>query len=165
MTGDPASAPARQKHDREAWAEWVSTAARLVLAAVWAWAGLSKVANPTQAVFAVRAYRLLPETLVHVVAWGLPFVELALAVLLLVGLRTRVSAVVSSVLLGAFLLAVSSAWVRGLRIECGCFGGGGYAAGVTWRSYALEIGRDVALLGASCWLAIRPRSRLAIEEV
>src|SRR6476659_3848663 len=104
---------------------WLTTAARLALAVVWTWAGLAKLADPDAAVRAVRAYELFPEALVKPVAWGLPFVELALAVLLLVGLATRPAAWASVVLLLVFLGATASVWARGLQIDCGCFGGGG----------------------------------------
>ena len=57
---------------------------------------------------------------------------------LLCGLVTRVAAVVSAVLQLAFIIGISSAWARGLQIDCGCFGGGGgptanaTAASATW---------------------------------
>ena len=143
---------------------WASTCARLVLGAVWLWAALAKILDPEQSVIAVRAYRLLPEALVKPVAWGLPFLELAIAVLLLLGIRTRLAAWLSLGLLAVFVGSVASAWARGLSISCGCFGGGGVAAGIDWTSYATEIARDVGLMALSAWLAWRPRSRLAVEE-
>ena len=65
---------------------WVATAVRLVLAAVWAWVGVARVADPAASVDAVRAYRLLPDVLERGVGYGLPFLALALAALLLAGL-------------------------------------------------------------------------------
>jgi uncharacterized membrane protein YphA (DoxX/SURF4 family) len=143
----------------------VSTVGRLGLAVVWFWAGLAKALDPDLAVRAVAAYRLLPNELVKPVAWGLPFAELALGLLLLLGIRTRVAAILSVALLSLFVAAVASAWVRGLRIECGCFGGGGASATAGWRSYGLEIGRDLVFAGMALWLAVRPRSRLSMEGV
>jgi len=143
---------------------WASTAARLVLGAVWLWASATKMVDPQQAVVAVRAYRLLPEILVRPVAWGLPFLELAVGILLILGLRTRLAAGLSLGLLCVFVTAVASAWVRGLSITCGCFGGGGVAPHVDWTTYAKEIARDAGLIALSAWLLWRPRSRLAVEE-
>src|SRR5262249_58066732 len=85
------------------WWPWCSTAGRLVLAGVWGWAGVAKLGDPDAAVRAVRAYDILPETFVKPFAWGLPFVELALAVLLLVGLATRPAAWASAGLRPPFL--------------------------------------------------------------
>ncbi len=59
---------------------------------------------------AVRADRLLPEPFVRPVSCGLPVVELALGLTLLVGLAVRLTAVVSAVLLVVFAVAVVSAW-------------------------------------------------------
>lgn len=155
MTGLASSRP---------WALWASTVARLVLAVVWAWAAFAKIADPDQAAIAVRAYRILPEALVKPVAWGLPFLELAIAVLLLLGIRTRLAAFLSLGLLVVFVAGVASAWARGLSIDCGCFGGGGVSAGVDWTTYATEIARDAGLMAVSAWLAWRPRSRLALGK-
>ena len=98
---------------------------------------------------AVRAYRLLPESLVAPVAFGLPVVEIAVGLALLIGVFVRTAAVAAAVLLVVFLAAVASAWARGLQSDCGCFGDGGeVAAGET--AYPAEILRDAALL-ASPW--------------
>ena len=143
---------------------WISFAARLALAFVWAWAGLAKIADPDAATRAVRAYDLFPEALVKPIAWGLPFVELALALLLLVGLATRPAAWVSAVLFVAFIAMIGSAWARGLSIDCGCFGGGGVTNRFDASRYAEEIVRDVVLLGLALFLALGPRSALALDE-
>jgi protein-disulfide isomerase len=144
--------------------EWAATAARLLLAGVWLWAGLAKVGDPAAAVRAVRAYRLLPGWLAQGVGYGLPFLELTLAALLLAGLATRVAAAVSAGLLLVFLAGMVSAAARGLQIECGCFGGGGDLAAGQSTAYTGEIARDAALLLVALALARWPRSRLALDN-
>jgi uncharacterized membrane protein YphA (DoxX/SURF4 family) len=146
------------------WRPWLATLARLVLAVTWAWAGVAKVADPDAAVRAVRAYRLLPEAAVRPLAWGLPFLELALAALLLAGLATRFAALGSAGLLAVFMAAMGSAWARGLRIDCGCFGGGGASPGVGAGDYLLDLARDAGLLAVALLLAWSPRSRLAVDR-
>jgi uncharacterized membrane protein YphA (DoxX/SURF4 family) len=143
--------------------EWAATAARLLLAGVWAWAGVAKIGDPAAAVRAVRAYRLLPEWLTQGVGYGLPFLELTLAALLLAGLATRLAAVVSAALLAVFLAGMVSAAARGLQIECGCFGGGGDLAAGQSTAYTWEIVRDAALLLVALALARWSRSRLAAD--
>ena len=141
---------------------WLSTAARLLLAGVLAAAGWLKLVDPDESVRAVRAYKVLPEVLAKPVGFGLPVLELALALLLLVGLGTRVAALLSGLLMLVFIAGVGSAWARGLSIDCGCFGGGGQVdAGAT--KYLQEILRDLGLLGAACWLVYRPHSRLSAD--
>jgi protein-disulfide isomerase len=143
--------------------EWAATAARLLLAGVWVWAGVAKIGDPAAAVRAVRAYRLLPEWLAQGVGYGLPFLELTLAALLLAGLATRLAAAVSAALLVVFLAGVVSAAARGLQIECGCFGGGGDLAAGQSTAYTGEIVRDAALLLVALALARWPRGRLAAD--
>jgi protein-disulfide isomerase len=155
----PAGPPSRWADARR----WLSTALRLLLAGVWLYAGLSKIGDPAGGVRAVRAYRLLPEWLAKDVGYGLPFVEITLAVLLLVGLATRFAAVLSAVLLAVFLAGMASAAARGLRIECGCFGGGGELAGGGATRYTSEILRDVGLLVAATLVALWPRTRFAVD--
>ena len=147
--------------NRSAVAPWLATAARLLLGGVFLVAGLLKIPDPAAAVRAVRAYRLLPEALVAPVAFGLPVVEIAVGLALIVGVFVRTAAIASAVLLVVFLAGVGSAWARGLQIDCGCFGGGGAVAAAD-TAYPAEILRDSALLLVALALARWPRSRLAL---
>jgi uncharacterized membrane protein YphA (DoxX/SURF4 family) len=143
---------------------WAGTAARLLLAGVWIAAAVLKIGDPAQAVRAVRAYRLLPEAVVPAVGYGLPFLELAIGVLLLAGIAARLTALLSAALLAAFMIGVGAAWARGLQIDCGCFSpGGDVAAGQT--RYPQEMARDVGLLAVSLALARWPRSRLSLAAL
>src|SRR3954468_1702853 len=147
-------------HRREV-ALWGATAGRALLGGVFVVAGVLKIPDPAEAVRAVRAYRLLPEALVGPVAFGMPVVEIAVGLALLAGVFVRAAAIAAAVLLVAFMGAVTSAWARGLQIDCGCFGGGGQvAAGRT--AYPGEVARDVGLLLVALALARWPASRLAL---
>ena len=135
---------------------------RLGLAAVWLVSGAIKVSDLNQTYIAVQAYDLLPPGAVSVVAAGLPFLELLLGVLLLAGLGTRVVAIVSGIVLLAFIGGVAQSWARGLTIDCGCFGGGGeVAAGQT--QYPQELARDIGFLLLAVWLTVRPRSLWSVD--
>ncbi len=147
------------------WVRVASTVLRLGLGGVWLAAGALKVGAPEGMVRSVRAFRLVPEALVHPVAYGLPFVEVALGLLLVVGLATRATAVVSGVLFAMYLAAISSAAARGLRIDCGCFSTGGDLAAGAPTHYTEEIVRDGLLLAASGVLAAWPASYLALDRI
>ena len=86
------------------WRVWGATLARVGLAVVFAVAGWSKVTDLAGSGRAVNAYQLLPFGLAKVVGAGLPFVELALALVLLVGLATRFAAAVATVLLVVYIV-------------------------------------------------------------
>jgi uncharacterized membrane protein YphA (DoxX/SURF4 family) len=143
---------------------WLGTLARLVVGGVWLVAGALKLPDPAESVRAVRAYKLLPEAVVPTIGHGLPILEILVGLCLVLGLLTRGAAVVSSVLLVAFIIGISSAWARGISIECGCFGGGGGSASAT-QAYPWDIARDVGLLLASVYLVVRPSSTWSLDRV
>ncbi len=145
------------------WWSWVGLGARVVIGVVWIVAGLAKLPDPAASVRAVRAYRLLPEVAVPVIGYGLPVLEVAVGLLLVLGLGTRVAAALSSVLLVLFIVGIASVWARGLQIDCGCFGGGGFAADAS-EQYPWEITRDLALLAASAALACRPHTHWSLDR-
>jgi len=141
---------------------WLATLARLVLAGVLAAAGWLKLMDPDASVRAVAAYRLLPELPATWVGLGLPLLELGLALLLALGLGTRLAAAVTAVLMVVFICGIASVWIRGIAIECGCFGGGGTVA-ANRTAYLTEILRDTGLLVLAAGLARWPYSRLSMD--
>ncbi|NUR07588.1 MAG: DoxX family protein [Nocardioidaceae bacterium] len=147
------------------WSSALGVLARLVVGGVWIVAGALKLPDPAGNVRAVRAYRLLPETVVPTVGHALPVLEILVGVCLVCGLLTRVAALVSAVLLVAFIVGIAAAWARGLQIECGCFGGGGGPSANATAAYPWDIARDVGLLALSGWLVWRPRTPVAADNV
>lgn len=138
---------------------------RLVLGAVMLWASLSKITALETSALAVRAYQIFPYGLANAIGYCLPMVELVLGLLLVLGLFTRVSALVTSLFMVAFIAGITSAWARGLSIDCGCFGGGGTIDpdAATGR-YITEIVRDVVLAAMGLWLVRRPRTAFALDR-
>jgi uncharacterized membrane protein YphA (DoxX/SURF4 family) len=104
---------------------WLTTIGRVLLGAVFIYAAYTKLRHPW-ALFAlsIDSYRMLPEWGVVAVARGLPWVELGLGVLLLTGMFLRFAASVASALLLVFIGVMVRAQIRGLGIDCGCFGVG-----------------------------------------
>ena len=143
---------------------WMGLIARLVVGGVWVVAGALKVGEPAASVRAVRAYDLLPESVVPTIGHLLPMLEVIIGVCLVLGLLVRPMAAISALLFVAFIIGIASAWARGLQIDCGCFGGGGYSSNAT-EEYPWEIARDVGLLVASLFLVWRMRTKLALDNV
>jgi uncharacterized membrane protein YphA (DoxX/SURF4 family) len=161
-TADSAGSATAQRFTGSTAQRWLSFVARIVLAGVLISAGWLKVINPHEAAAAVQAYRLLPTGVATYVGYGLPLFEILLGVVLLIGFRTRIAAIVTAILMSIFIFGVASAWARGLSIDCGCFGGGGVVAkGHT--HYAQEILRDLLFVGLSVWLIRLPASALAVN--
>jgi uncharacterized membrane protein YphA (DoxX/SURF4 family) len=91
--------------------------------------------------------------------------EILLGLCLLLGLVVRPAAIVSCVLFLAFVVGISSAWARGLSIECGCFGGGGGSVPGASDKYLWDLLRDFGLLLLSGLLVYRPSTGWALDNV
>lgn len=147
------------------WRDWVGLAARLLLGGVLLVAGGLKLPNLGESVIAVRAYQLLPYDATTVVGYVLPILEVSAGLLLVLGLFTRVSAIVGSLLMVAFIIGIASVWARGISIDCGCFGGGGAVSPEeAARAYPWDILRDLGLLACGVWLIVRPRTPWALDS-
>ncbi len=77
--------------------------------------------------------------MVRIVASLLPWLEIGVGVLLILGLFVRFAGIATAVLASVFIVALVQAKARGLAIDCGCFGGGGAGDGVTWWDIARDI--------------------------
>jgi uncharacterized membrane protein YphA (DoxX/SURF4 family) len=71
---------------------------------------------------AINSYNLLPLWAVEALARVLPWFELALGVMLFVGVGLLWVGSIASVLLLVFIVAMTRAYILGLEIVCGCFG-------------------------------------------
>lgn len=156
--------PAPRARMAAAW-PWISTVARLGLAAVWITAGALKVGDLAASARAVNAYQLMPYDAAEVVGAVQPFLELALGLLLLIGLAVRLSAAISAALLVLFIAGIVSAWARGLAIDCGCFSAGGALAAGQSPQYLPEIARDVGFLLLAGVLLAKPCTRFSVDEL
>lgn len=122
---------------------------RLALAGLFFYAGLTKGLYPFQEPFlfaiAISSYQLLPEPLTIFVSRSLPWFEVALGIMLLVGWQLRWFASVAALLLGAFITAMSITYARGIEADCGCFGLGEPISPFT-------LGRDSLILAMAVFL-------------
>jgi len=142
----------------------VGTLARLILGLVLIVAGALKVTKPGASANAVHAYQVLPYDVGTYVGYALPIVEIIVGLLLVLGLFTRVAAVLGTLLMVVFITGIGQAWARGLTIDCGCFGGGG-PVNANQTKYGLEIARDVGLALCGAWLVRRPASLAGLDRL
>ena len=114
---------------------------RIGLAAVFVYAGILKVLDPSQFLADIESYRLLPYLAAVGTALYLPWLEICCGVALLFKRAYSGSLLILAALAGAFAVALGSAWWRGLDISCGCFGGNGSTANYPWL-----IARDLGIM-------------------
>jgi uncharacterized membrane protein YphA (DoxX/SURF4 family) len=163
MTDDELDVDAEPSTRHTAIFDIIGVFARLVLGGVLIVAGGLKMGNPQGAARAVQAYRVMPYDLATYVGYALPYVEIIVGALLVVGLFTRTAAAIGGILMVAFIIGISQAWARGFTIDCGCFGGGGQVA-ANQTKYPQEIARDVGLALCGAWLVWRPRSLASLDH-
>jgi uncharacterized membrane protein YphA (DoxX/SURF4 family) len=142
---------------------WIGLVFRLVLGGVLLAAGLLKYQHLDKSQMAVRAYELLPIALANFLGLVLPFLEIAVGILLIIGAAVRVSALISGLLMLAFSIGIAQAWARGLSIDCGCFGGGGQVAPGT-ANYLPELVRDAGLALMAFYLFRFPQSKFGLDR-
>jgi uncharacterized membrane protein YphA (DoxX/SURF4 family) len=116
--------------------------ARLILGGIFIYASLDKIVHPLEFAKIIKNYQILPDFLITLPALILPWLELLAGVFLIAGIWTRSAALLLSMLLLAFVLALGVNAVRGINISCGCFS---TSASDTENAWVL-IGRDLLIL-------------------
>jgi uncharacterized membrane protein YphA (DoxX/SURF4 family) len=142
---------------------WLGLLARLILGGVLFVAGFLKVDKTDISQMAVRSYEMLPISIANMLGLFLPFFEVAIGALLILGALTRVVAILGGATMFVFIIAIGQAWARGLSIDCGCFGGGGSVAPEDTR-YLQEILRDAGLVFLAVYLIRYPITKFSIDR-
>ena len=125
---------------------YLSLSLRWALGAVLVYAGWSKVFDMAGLADAVERYRILPTATVNLVAIVLPPLELVAGFCLMFGLLLEGALSLATVMFVVFLVVIESAILRGLDIECGCFG----------TSNAEKVGIQLLIRDALLLLAVVP---------
>ena len=127
-------------------------ALRLLLGAVFLYAAYTKL-RQSWLLFAlsIDSYQLLPEWAVLTLARTLPWLELSLGMLLMLGWRLTAVASIAMIVLAGFFGVMLYSYARGAGIDCGCFGVGEALS-------ARTLIRDGALLAAAIVLVVLSRN-------
>ena len=142
---------------------WLSLLFRLTLGTVLLLAGYLKAINLQKSAMAVRAYEILPVSVANILGHILPWFEIAIGALLIIGAAVKISSALGGFTMLMFIIAISQAWARGLSIDCGCFGGGGTVAPDETK-YLAEILRDFGLMLMAFFLYRFPKGRFGLDK-
>ena len=110
---------------------------------------------------------MLPVALANILGYSLPWIEIGVALLLILGVSVKKISLVSVVLMVMFIIAVGQAWARGLPINCGCFGNGGITTDgkVHALTYFTEIARDLGLLILAIYAYRFPQGKFGLDKL
>ncbi len=123
---------------------------RVLLGALLVVAGGLKVGHFDDLAAAIAGFRILPEATIGPLAVVLPFFEIGLGAYLILGLFTRVAAIIAAVQFTIYSAAIASAVIRNIPANCGCFGPGD-SAKADWPHVFVDLALAVicALLAFS----------------
>jgi putative oxidoreductase len=128
--------------------------ARLLLGGVFVVAGAMKVAHPATFFSDLLGFHIrVPEMWLRLLAAGLPWLEVIAGAGLLVNIWSETLRPLVSVLCLGFVLMLGQAVIRGLDLNCGCFG----AAGAGWFERPdVALVRAVILFAMSLYVTAGP---------
>ncbi len=136
---------------------YVVLAVSIAVAALFIYAGSDKIRDPLQFADSTAAFAILPAVFINLLALGLPPFEIACGLLLLAPPTRRVGALALVVISVMFFTALLSALLRGLTLDCGCFGIGTPSRPRMW----VELGLDIVLFSGALFVYLRSITRLS----
>lgn len=131
---------------------------RLVVGFIFLTFGMSKIADPTQFAKEIGNYDLLPIFSLNIFALTLPWIEVAIGLMLIFGFRLKANALISAVLMFMFIIMVAIAWARGLDISCGCSSVNPQKVGLP------KILENTGLMILSILIYLNPVKKLTLEN-
>ena len=123
--------------------QWIARIAYWIVAAVFIYAGAIKVVAPDAFLSSVLSYDVFGYTLSALVALFVPYLEVFAGLALATGFWRRGAEYLVGGMLVVFLVLIVQAWIRGLEIDCGCFGS---KPGAEPTSFLWLTIRDIGLM-------------------
>lgn len=147
---------------------------RFYLALFFLSAASGKIRNPRRFVEGVIEYQVLPLKVARIWGFALPWIELGVALALVVGIALPLAGFVALMLLFSFIIAVGLNLQRGRRISCNCHGTEGTNT-ISWGTIArnvLLLLYSAAVIGTSLftnksvnWLPVSDTNRLIVSPL
>jgi len=128
--------------------------ASLAFGALFLWSGIQKVKDPISFAGAIRNFRIVGDPFAPGLAHLLPWLEIFGGVGVMWDRTRQGETVLLPLLLLGLPAAVISAWVRGLDIACGCFGG------EELMNYPVKVAQNLGLVlwgAALCYFSAPAR--------
>jgi uncharacterized membrane protein YphA (DoxX/SURF4 family) len=123
-------------------------AARFIIGSIFLMASLGKLSSSTSFKDEVMEYQLLSKNQARMVAYILPFFEMALGALCIIGIELPIVSALLVLLLLIFTVAIVNNLMRGRRFSCHCFGSSGAMIG------PVTIARNLILVALAFWILL-----------
>jgi uncharacterized membrane protein YphA (DoxX/SURF4 family) len=100
---------------------WLELASRWILGLTFIYASYNKILFPADFAKIIYGYDLFPANFINLIAIILPFLELATALALILGVYPRSAVFIVIAMLVVFIILLSINLIRGHEFNCGCF--------------------------------------------
>ena len=153
---------------RCAWATWgvfrnryLSLVFRIALGVIFIISGAGKLPELAAFVDQVEEANVLPHVLARAYGTALPYVEIVIGALLILGLLSRFAAGIGGLAALSFIIGNSFRLHRGLYGECGCFGSIASLQFSTWEALII----DCVLLVMAIQILVHKGEFLSLDSV
>jgi len=137
---------------------------RILLGLIFLFAGIAKISDPVRFIFTLRQFNLFSEAVIPFMALYLPWLEFILGLFLILGLLYRASAFLLACLNTMFAIAILTVVVRGMEIDCGCFGMLADILKIPDSADIKAIIRNVIFIGISIYIFIVKKTLFSLEN-
>ena len=144
--------------------EKISLFFRILTGGIFTIAGLSKIADPIGFYSTLIGFRILPDFLLNFMAVYLPWLELLLGLAVLLGLLYRTASLMLAVINTVFAIAIISVIVRGIDIDCGCFGLLADILHIPDRADETAVARNMIFTGMNCYIFFVKTTIFSLEN-
>lgn len=139
----------------------IALLARLYLGYVFIYACIHKIADPAVFALDVATYQFLPLWAINIFALVIPWIELLVGVMIVLGFRTRAAALIISGLMVAFIVALGWALHQGLDMSCGCFASSSEDDPIS----SMTVLRDLGWLALGLYVLVFDRVPLGLDRL
>lgn len=140
--------PAETETEAPRWMIHVGWAGRLITAGVFLAAAVGKLLDPAAFATNIGNYQAFPHWTWNLAAAVVPVTEVIGALAVLSGYKRRAGAIVLGSLTIAFIGLIASVMIRGIDLNCGCFGESSADSSVGWVELIRDLGLLVAIVAA-----------------
>ncbi len=135
-------------------------ASRFILGFVFVYAGAEKISDPSGFADSINNYKIFPLFTINTCAILIPWIEVVSGLMLIFGIALKENALIINIFLIGFVVLITTSLLRGLNIDCGCFGTEGEETiGIQ------KIVEDVLLLILGIQIFLFPTEELTLQSL
>jgi uncharacterized membrane protein YphA (DoxX/SURF4 family) len=135
--------------------DYAYIAARIFIGGMFIYTGIIHILDPVGFAKAITNYQLLPFFSINIFAIILPWTELLAGIAILINRFEKGGALITTLMLATFTIALAISLYKGLDISCGCFSTDPEAEKISW----LYLIRDGVLFVISFIIFVFPAIR------